>query len=145
MDLKIKLLTKTAKLPVYATPGAAAADIFADISEPLTLKAGCRALIPTGLAVQVEENSAVFIFARSGLAVRQGITLSNCVGVVDSDYRGEVKVGLFNSSGEDYTVKPGERIAQLAVMPVSRPRLTVCEELEQTARGEGGFGSTGKQ
>ncbi len=145
MDVKVKCLSETARLPVYATPGAAAADLCADLAQPLTLEAGQRALVPTGLALELPGPEYVaLVFARSGLAVRQGIALSNGVGVIDSDYRGEVKVGLINQGGEAYTIQPGERIAQLMIAPVVLARFLPCEELGSTDRGEGGFGSTGR-
>ena len=114
-------------------------------AQPLTLEAGQRALVPTGLALELPGPEYVaLVFARSGLAVRQGIALSNGVGVIDSDYRGEVKVGLINQGGEAYTIQPGERIAQLMIAPVVLARFLPSEELGSTDRGEGGFGSTGR-
>ena len=145
MDVKVKCHSETARLPVDATPGAAAADLCADLAQPLTLEAGQRALVPTGLALELPGPEYVaLVFARSGLAVRQGIALSNGVGVIDSDYRGEVKVGLINQGGEAYTIQPGERIAQLMIAPVVLARFLPSEELGSTDRGEGGFGSTGR-
>ncbi len=145
MDVKVKCLSETARLPVYATPGAAAADLCADLAEPLTLEPGGRALVPTGLALELPGPEYVaLVFARSGLAVRSGIALSNGVGVIDSDYRGEVKVGLVNQGGQPYTLQPGERIAQLMIAPVTLARFVPCDRLEDTSRGEGGFGSTGR-
>ena len=144
MDVKVKCLSETARLPVYATPGAAAADLCADLAQPLTLEAGQRALVPTGLALELPGPEYVaLVFARSGLAVRQGIALSNGVGVIDSDYRGEVKVALQNHGDQPYTVHCGDRIAQMAVMPVFQPELEWTDELPDTQRGAGGFGSTG--
>lgn len=145
MDVKVKCLSETARLPVYATPGAAAADLCADLPRPLTLEAGQRALVPTGLALELPGPGYVaLVFARSGLAVRQGIALSNGVGVIDSDYRGEVKVGLVNQGGEAYTIQPGERVAQLCIAPVYTAAFVPVQELGDTTRGAGGFGSTGK-
>lgn len=149
MELLIKKLSPkigdTIPEPYYATAGAAAMDLHACMDEPVTLEPLGRALIPTGLAIALPSAEYVaLIFARSGLATKHGIALSNSVGVIDSDYRGEVKVGLVNLSGESYTIAPGDRIAQLSVMPVERAGLVFVSELPETDRGEGGFGSTGK-
>ena len=145
MELKIKKLRENAIIPSRATDGSAGMDLNACITEPITLKPFERALIPTGIAVALPSNEyAVFIFARSGLAIKHGIALSNGVGVVDSDYRGEICVGLQNSSNESYTINPNDRIAQMVVMPVSVPEIAVVEELDETKRSTGGFGSTGK-
>ncbi len=148
MELLIKKLSDkigdSIPEPYYATEGSGAMDLHACIHEPVTLEPLGRALIPTGIAIALPSAEYVaLIFARSGLAVKHGITLSNSVGVIDSDYRGEIKVGLVNLSGESYTISPGDRIAQLAVMPVSRASTVFVGELPVTARGEGGFGSTG--
>ena len=132
-------------MPFYATPGSAGMDLTACIDEPITLKPMERSLIPTGIAVKLPSaDYGAFIFARSGLAVKKGITLSNCVGVVDSDYTGEIKVGLINLSGEEYTIENGERIAQMVIMPVNQVNFCVTDELDETERGSGGFGSTGE-
>jgi dUTP pyrophosphatase len=131
--------------PLYATGGSAACDLRACIPEPLEIKPGMLASVPTGVAVSLPSHEyAAFVFARSGLAVRHGIALSNGVGVIDSDYRGEIRVGLVNLSEESYTIAPGERIAQMAFLPVCRALFEICESLDETARGAGGFGSTGK-
>jgi len=144
--VKIKRLTPTAKLPVYATGGSSAADLFADISEPYVLEPGKRFLFPTGIAAQIEgEGYGLFVFARSGHGNKHGVTLSNSVGVIDSDYRGEIRVGLSNLSDMPYTIMPGERLAQMALMPVARAEFIEAEELDDSERGAGGFGSTGKQ
>ena len=140
-----KLLDPRAKAPAYATPGAAAADLCAVLDAPLTLAPGQRAMVPTGLAIELPDAGCVaLVYARSGLAVKHGLTLSNCVGVSDSDYRGEVRVGLINLGGEPYTIAPGERIAQLCIAPVWQAAFVQADELGGTARGAGGFGSTGK-
>ena len=132
-------------LPRYTTPGSAAADLHACIDGPMTIAPGERALLPTGIAVELPDSShAAFVFNRSGMGIKHGVTLSNGVGVIDSDYRGEIHVGLTNLSTAPYTVYPGDRIAQLCVMPVCRALFEVCGELSDTDRGEGGFGSTGK-
>lgn len=131
--------------PYYATEGAAAMDLHACIEAPITLGSLERAMIPTGIAIALPSAEyAAFIFARSGLAVKHGVALANSVGVIDSDYRGEIKVGLVNLSKDSYTIQPGDRIAQLAVMPVVQAQTTFVEELPETLRGAGGFGSTGK-
>lgn len=143
--IRFQRLRPEAILPVRATEGSAGLDLTACIDQPVVLPKGGRALIPTGLAVALPGNHlASFIFARSGLAVKHGVTLSNCVGVVDSDYRGEIKVGLINQGESDYTIQPGERIAQLVVMPVCCLPVEECDRLDETGRGVGGFGSTGK-
>lgn len=145
MTIQVKRTDPRAILPRYATDGAAAMDLSACLSgEEVTLAPGERALIPTGIAVAVPLCHVGLIFARSGLAVKQGLTLSNGVGVIDSDYRGELKVGLINLGREPYTIRHGERIAQLAVMPVVQTQPVEVEALDDTARGTGGFGSTGK-
>lgn len=139
-------LDSRAKAPTYATPGAAAADLCAVLDAPLTLQPGQRAMIPTGLAIELPDaNCVALLYARSGLAIKHGLTLPNCVGVIDSDYRGEVKVGLINQSAEPYTIQPGERIAQLCIAPVWQAAFVESAQLSGTARGAGGFGSTGKQ
>lgn len=133
------------ELPTFATEGSAGADLRANLDEPMTLEPMGRAMIPTGLAMQLPSaDYGAFVFARSGLAVKHGLTLSNGVGVIDSDYRGEIQVGLVNLSQEAYTIQPGERIAQLVLMPVTRFAAVEAETLEDTARGAGGFGSTGR-
>lgn len=145
MQLLFQRFDPSAKTPVYATPGAAAADLCALLKAPLTLAPGGRAAVPTGLAIQLPGPQFVaLVCARSGLAVKHGVTLSNGVGVIDSDYRGEIRVGLVNLGPEPYTIQPGERIAQLMVLPVARPDLAEAEQLDPTARGAGGFGSTGR-
>ena len=132
-------------MPFYASEGAAGMDLSANITEPLLLKKGAMAKVPTGIAVALPDPEAVaYIYARSGLGIKHGICLSNGVGVVDSDYRGEISVGLINLGPEDYTIMPGERIAQMVFAPVIRGRLVEAEKLPDTRRGEGGFGSTGR-
>jgi len=146
VDVKIKFLENNTekKMPFYATPGSAGMDLTACLQEDVLIKPLERKLIPTGIAIKLpDESYGAFIFARSGLATKKGITLANCVGVVDSDYTGEIKVGLINLSTEEYVITNGERIAQLVIMPVNRAELTQVDELEKTQRGSGGFGSTG--
>ena len=146
MKLKIKKLREDAKIPFRATQGSAGMDLSACIEEPVTIKPGDLALIPTGIAIELpSEQYVAYIFARSGLGIKHGICLSNGVGVIDSDYRGEVCVGLCNVSHKEYTITPGERVAQMVISPVSLMPVCEVEELSGTERGEGGFGSTGKQ
>ncbi|MBO5743322.1 MAG: dUTP diphosphatase [Clostridia bacterium] len=147
VEIKIKFLenNKEKKLPFYATSGAAGMDLTACLDESITLKPLERALIPTGIAISLpSEKYGAFLFARSGLASKHGITLANCVGVVDSDYTGEIKVALVNLSNNEYTIENGERVAQMVIMEVAKASFTVAEELDKTQRGSGGFGSTGK-
>ncbi len=144
MILKIKKLNENAVIPAMATPGSAGMDLRACIDSDVIINPGERALISTGLAIALESNAYVaYIYARSGLAVKSGITLANCVGVIDSDYRGELKVGLLNISDKPFTVSNGERIAQLVISPVIVPEIAVVSELDETERAQGGFGSTG--
>lgn len=143
--LKVKKLKENAILPKRATEGSAGADLYACIENPVTLKSGEHTVIPTGIAIAVEKGYAALIYARSGLAIKHGIGLLNAVGVVDSDYRGEVCVGIINQFSEEYTIEPGERIAQLVITPVITEEIVECESLDTTIRGEGGFGSTGKK
>ncbi len=144
MTLLVRRLKADAVLPARATQQSAGYDLCACISEPLPVPAGKTVLVPTGLAFALPEGSAGFVYARSGLGVRHGLAPANCVGVIDADYRGEVLVGLHNHSGSDYTIKPGERIAQLVVAPVWTPPVEECAVLPETDRGAGGFGSTGR-
>lgn len=144
MDLNIKLLSPKAVLPQYATPGSAAMDLVACIDQPVTIAPGERAGIPSGIAIALPDAGYVaLVFARSGLGTKHGIALANGVGVIDSDYRGEIKVCLINQSQTAYTVAPGDRIAQMAIVPVVQANLIPVEELDETSRGTGGFGSTG--
>lgn len=143
MELKIKKVRENATIPTRGTSGAAGFDLYACIDEPLTLNQGDTALIPTGIAIAVPNGYAAFIHSRSGLSVKRGICLLNSVGVVDSDYRGEVCVGVIKATKEPYTIEPNERIAQMVIKPVEIPELIECEELDETDRGAGGFGSTG--
>lgn len=144
--LKIKKVNENAVIPHRATEGSAGLDLCACMDAPLTLGGGETALIPTGLAIALPSAQyGAFIFARSGLSIKHGIGLLNSVGVIDSDYRGEIKVGVINQVKEPYTIQPGERIAQLVVMPVSTMPVEEAESLDETERGSGGFGSTGKK
>lgn len=143
--LKIKKLKDNAKIPYRATPGSAGMDLYACIDEAVTIEPGERAMIPTGIAIALESPAyCAFLYARSGLAVKYGIAPANCVGVIDSDYRGEVCAVLQNYSREPFTVLNGERIAQLVIAPVELPVIEVVDDLDETDRGAGGFGSTGQ-
>ncbi len=144
-QLKIKKLRPEAKIPTRATEGSAGLDLYACIDEPITLNKGDKALIPTGIAIGLDDpHYAAFIHSRSGLAIKHGLALLNSVGVIDSDYRGEVCVGIVKLTGEPYTIQPFERIAQMVIKPVELPQVIEVEELDETDRGAGGFGSTGK-
>ncbi len=146
MQLKIKKLRSAARIPCRATDGSAGMDLYACLDAPLTLAPGQLAIVPTGIAIELPDSScAAFLYARSGLGVKHGICLSNGVGVIDSDYRGEVCAGLCNVSDKPYTIEPGERVCQMVIAPVLLPEITEVDELSDTNRGEGGFGSTGKK
>jgi dUTP pyrophosphatase len=148
IDVKIKFMENNIekKLPFYATEGSAGMDLIACIEKDIVLPPLGRALVPTGIAIEIPgPEYGAFVFARSGLAIKKGITLANCVGVIDSDYTGEIKVGLINMSNEEFVVTNGERIAQLVIMPVNQANLVVVDELDKTERGAGGFGSTGSK
>ncbi len=144
MQVKIQYLDNTVPKPEYATTGSAGMDLSASLQEPVTVPAGGRALIPTGVAMGIPEGFGGFVFPRSGLSYKKGISMCNCVGVIDSDYTGEIKVAIHNISKEDYTIHPGDRIAQLVFLPVAQAELVVCDALDETERGSGGFGSTGR-
>ena len=149
MELKIKALSPKIggeiPRPARATEGSAGLDLAACMDEPVTIAPRALVRIPTGIAIALPSPDYVaLVFARSGLGIKHGVSLSNGVGVIDSDYRGEIAVGLTNLSDTPYTVRPGDRIAQLAVVPVARPELVWTEDLEDTGRGAGGFGSTGR-
>ncbi len=142
--LKIEKLPHNNILPEYKTEGAAGMDLCAAISEPMELKPLERKLVPTGLKIELEHGYEAQIRPRSGLSIKHGITLINCVGTIDEDYRGEVCVPIVNISNETYTIQPDERIAQMVIARVEQAKLEVVTELTETTRGEGGFGSTGK-
>ncbi len=141
--MNINVKTLSGKLPAYETEGAAGMDIRAFLKEPVVIEPGKRALIPTGLFMEIPEGYEVQIRARSGLAVKHGIGLTNGVGTIDSDYRGEIKVSLINWGDEAFTVKDGDRIAQMVVARYEKTCLTAVESVSETDRGEGGFGHTG--
>lgn len=142
-NLKIKKLHPDAQVPQYMTPGAAAMDISSCLEAPVTLKPGERKLIPTGFAIQTEPGYAAILCARSGISFKNGIALANGIGVIDSDYTGEVKVSLINNSDTAFTVENGMRIAQMMIIPVASAIIQEVDELDATLRGDGGFGSTG--
>lgn len=144
MVLRLMRVRENAIIPKQATVGSAGYDLCACIDEPYTLMPGERYVFPTGLSAEIPAGTAGFIFTRSGLGVKKGVHVTNGVGVVDSDYRGEIHVGLHNLSAEAYTVQPGERVAQMIIMPYFAPIIEEVESLSETDRGEGGFGSTGK-
>ncbi len=136
---------QNAQLPVYATEGSAGMDLVNVLEKPLTLKPDERAKVPTGLIMVLENGYEGQVRPRSGLAAKHGITLTNCIGTVDSDYRGEVCCLMINLGSEPYTIQPGERIAQLVISPVTQAIPEFIEKVpEETTRGAGGFGSTGK-
>ncbi len=144
--LKIKKLRNDAKIPFRATDGSAGMDLYACIDEAVEIMPHEIRVIPTGIAIELESADYVaYIYARSGLAIKNGIAPANCVGVIDSDYRGEICVGLLNQTEKAFTVNPEERIAQMVISPVILPTIEVVDELSNTQRGAGGFGSTGKK
>lgn len=131
-------------LPRYATEGSAGLDLRAAIEKPLALAPGVTELVPTGLALHIGDPAlAALILPRSGLGHRQGIVLGNLLGLIDSDYQGELMISCWNRSGNAFTVEPGRRIAQLIFVPISRPELAVVDDFTPSARGEGGFGHSG--
>ena len=142
--IRIKKLHPNAILPSYGSAEAAGADLYACLDESVTVAPGQTAWIPTGFAMEVPKGCAGLVYARSGMACKKGLAPANKVGVIDSDYRGEIMVGLQNSGDTDYTVQPADRIAQLMITPVVQATVSMVEELDDTARGTGGFGSTGK-
>ena len=143
--VNIKRLSSDAKLPTYGTDYAAGADLYACSSEKISFEPGETKLIKTGIALEVPEGYAGLIYARSGLASKRGLAPANKVGVVDSDYRGEVMVALHNHTNEVKEIDPYERIAQLVIAPYLKAEFNEVDELDETVRGEGGFGSTGKK
>lgn len=144
MEVRIKKLNSEAVVPTYGSEFSAGADLYACETEDITIAPGETRLIHTGLSFEIPEGFGGFIYARSGLATKKGLAPANKVGVIDADYRGEVMVSLHNHSGVTQTVSPGERVAQLVIAPFLKAEFTVAEELSDTVRGSGGFGSTGK-
>ena len=141
--LKIERLPHNKNLPEYKTEGAAGMDLCAAIEEPITLKPLERKLVPTGLRIELEHGYEAQIRPRSGISIKHGITLINCIGTIDEDYRGEVCVPIVNISNEEYTIEPQERIAQMVIAAVEQAKIEVVTELTETERGAGGFGHTG--
>lgn len=143
-QIRVKKLDSKAVLPTYGSTEAAGADLYACLEEAVTIEAGKTVFVPTGLALAVPRGCAGLIFARSSLGSKRGLAPANKVGVVDSDYRGQVMVALHNHGAEAQTVAPGERIAQLVITPVFTPGFMEVDVLDDTQRGTGGFGSTGR-
>lgn len=143
--VRIKKLKDAAKIPTYGSEYSAGADLYACTEADLVIEPGETVVVKTGIAMEIPVGYAGFIYARSGLATKEGLAPANKVGVVDADYRGEIMVALHNHSKETRTVTVGERIAQMVIAPFLTAEFLPCEELSDTVRGEGGFGSTGKQ
>ena len=143
MKVNIKKLNENARIPIYSTEFSAGADLYGLMDEPVIIKKGETKLIKTGIAMEIPVGYVGLIYARSGLACKKGLAPANKVGVIDSDYRGEVMVALHNHGTTPQTVEHGERIAQLVLAPVVTASFNVVDDLDSTARGEGGFGSTG--
>lgn len=144
-DVRIKKLNDKAIIPTYGTAFSAGADLYACMDEAVTFAPGETKLIRTGLAMEIPAGYAGLIYARSGLATKKGLAPANKVGVVDADYRGEVMVALHNHTRTDATIEPGERIAQMVIAPFLTANFILSDELDDTARGAGGFGSTGSK
>lgn len=142
--IRVKKLNPNAVLPTYGSAEAAGADLYACLEAPVTIAPGETAWIPTGIALEVPKGCAGLIYARSSMGVKRGLAPANKVGVIDSDYRGEIRVVLLNHGKTSQTVEHGERVAQFLITPVLTPAYTEVESLSDTDRGAGGFGSTGK-
>lgn len=142
--IRIKKLNPNAALPTYGSSEAAGADLYACLDECVSIPAGKTVFIPTGIAMEVPKGCAGLIYARSSMGAKRGLAPANKVGVIDSDYRGQVMVALHNHSQEEQVVQPGERIAQLLITPVFTPGFREVDDLTDTDRGTGGFGSTGR-
>lgn len=145
LDIKIKKMHEDAVIPTYGTEFSAGADLYALLDAPLEIKPGETVLVHTGLSMEITPGFGGFIFARSGLASKKGLAPANKVGVVDSDYRGEIMVALHNHSDKSAVIECGERIAQMVFLPYAAATFTLADALDDTARGEGGFGSTGNK
>lgn len=144
IPVSVKRLNPRAVIPAYGSPEAAGADLYACLEKDITIAPGESAWVPTGIAMEIPKHCAGLIYARSGMACKRGLAPANKVGVIDSDYRGEIIVVLHNHSAESQTITHGERIAQLVITPVLTPGFREVDSLSDTQRGEGGFGSTGK-
>lgn len=142
--IPVKILRQGAILPTYGSCEAAGADLYACLEAPVTIEPGKTAFVPTGIAMEVPKGCAGLVYARSGLACKRGLAPANKVGVVDSDYRGEIMVALYNHASTPQRIENGERIAQMVITPVLTPEYQIVPELSDTSRGTGGFGSTGK-
>ena len=145
MTIRIKKLRPNAKMPVYSTKGAAGADLCACLDEPVTILPGETKMLPIGLAIEIPEGYVGLVHARSGLATKRGIAPANKVGVIDSDFRGEMMAALHNHGTEPQTIAPGERVLQMLIMPVVQAAFQEADELTDTERGAGGWGSTGRK
>lgn len=143
MELKIKKLPNFVSMPEYKTAGASAMDLVAAIDEDVIIPSGEIRMIPTGIAIELPHNTEAQVRSRSGLAIKSGIAVVNGIGTIDEDYRGEICVGLINHSKVDFKISRGDRIAQMAIMEVLKPQVVLADDLSDTARAEGGFGSTG--
>jgi dUTP pyrophosphatase len=143
ISIRLKKLSNNVSLPQYATEGASGMDITAGMAEPVVLKPLERKLIPSGFIIELPVGYEAQIRPRSGMSIKHGITLVNCVGTIDEDYRGEVCIPIINLSNEEYTINPGDRIAQMVIAPVTKANLDVVCEVGATQRNTGGFGSTG--
>ncbi len=142
--ISVKLLRPGARIPTYGTEASAGADLYACMQDKVEVGPGQSVMIPTGIAMEIPKGYAGLVFARSSMGAKRGLAPANKVGVIDSDYRGEIRVVLHNHSGEPQSVEPGERVAQLLIVPVFTPGFQEAEKLSDTSRGAGGFGSTGK-
>ena len=142
--IRVKKLHPNAVLPTYGSVEAAGADLYACLEEAVTIQPGGIYWVPTGIALEVPKGCAGLVYARSSMGAKRGLAPANKVGVVDSDYRGEIRVVLLNHSAEPQTLQPGERVAQFVITPVLQPQYEEVEDLTETGRGAGGFGSTGK-
>ena len=144
MIVRFKKLTETAKTPTRGSEDAAGYDLYVDSDKPITIREGETKALNTGIAIEIPKGYFGGVYCRSGLATKRGLRLPNCVGVIDSDYRGNIGVALHNDTDEDQTIQPYERVAQIIIQPYQSVEFQETEELTETARGEGGFGSTGR-
>ena len=145
MQVKVKKLNEKASLPVYSSKSAAGADLCALLDEPIVIASGETVFIKTGIALEIPEGYVGLIYARSGLACKRSVAPANKVGVIDSDYRGEIMVALFNHGKDAQTIEPGERVAQLVITPYLTAEFSEAEDISETKRASGGFGSTGRK
>ena len=143
MEIKIKKLSEDAVIPTYGSEYSAGADLYALTDEPIVIEPGKTVLVHTGISIEIPEGYGGFIYARSGLSTKRGLAPANKVGVIDADYRGELMVSLYNQSETEQTVEAGERVAQIAIVPFLHAEFEEADELSDTVRGSGGFGSTG--